>query len=509
MMKMAKGTIHLIGSLLIFASMMLLAACDDDDEPIVPQTDMLNIAVSSPTEGDVYFLGDSILLQGSASDESGAVIVEEDLSWSSDMDGFIGTGSLYWKNGSNDTTDAGVKASLLSINDHIITFTAIHPSGETKAVKAINISVDIEEIKAINFYGSNPVIAGKMDKVSGSSVFNIASWDGSAWSGLGGGVFRFPEVMAVSGTDLYVAGSLTLADGQTVNNIASWNGNSWSGLGDGVSNSDESIISKVTSIAAEGSDVYVGGDFNTAGGVGVSGIAWWNGASWSNMGAGLTHVEEDVIVASIATNSQGQVFVGGLFDLAGTIAVENIAMWDGTVWDSLGTGVTGGELPSVSAMALSPDGDLYVGGHFANAGWDTFEVIDTTGGANDTSIVIAPLKVSHIARWNGAAWSNLGNGLAGGPRPTATTIVIDNMGVVYVIGNFNTVNGPGGIDAQIGVYDQRILADSTWSALDLTGGPTDVTQIATDGTDLYVIDNMITLWRWNGSVWDSLGTAGE
>lgn len=506
MMKMAKRTMHLTGSLLIFTSMMLFAACDEEDEVVVPQTDKLTIAVSSPTEGDVYFLGDSILLQGSATDESGTAIVEGDLSWSSDVDGFIGNGSVYWKNGLNDKNEAGTRASFLSLNDHIITFTALHPSGETKAVDVVNISVDIEEIKAIAFYGGNPVITGKMDKVSGSTVVNIALWDGSTWSGLGGGVFRFPEVMAVSGTDLYVAGSLTLADGQAVNNIAVWNGSGWSALGDGVSNSDESIISTVSSIAVEGSDVYVTGDFNTAGGVGVSGVAWWNGASWTNMGAGLTHIDEIEVVTSIEVNSQGQVFVGGLFDLAGTDTVANIAMWDGTDWSALSTGVAGGELPSVSTMALSSTGDLYVGGHFRNAGWDTSEVYDTTGGVIDTSIVIRALIVNHIAKWNGTVWSNLGDGLSGGARPTATTIVVDDMGVVYVMGDFTAA---GGFAADIGVYDQRILTDSTWSALDLTGGPTDVTQMATDGTDLYVIDNLITLWRWNGTVWDSLGTAGE
>lgn len=503
MMKMARGTTHLIGSLLIFTSMMLFAACDEEDEVIVPSTDRLDVTVTSPIEGDVYFLGDSILLQGSASDESGTAIVEGDLIWSSDMDGFIGNGSVFWKNASNDTTESGKKAKLLSINNHLITFSARHPSGKSIGVDAVNISIDIEEIKAIEFYGGNPVIGGKMDKVSGTGVTNIALWDGSTWSGLGGGVFRFLEVMAVSGTDLYAAGSLTQADGEAVNNIAVWNGSSWLALGDGVFGSDEATSSTVTSIVAEGSDVYVGGDFNTAGGVSVSNIAWWNGASWSNMGDGLAQNGGDVSVMRIEANSQGLVFVGGSFNMAGTTAVENIAMWDGTDWDSLTTGVTGGELPSVSAMALSSNGDLYVGGHFNNAGFDTTFVLDSTGAIIDSLTSIDPLVVNNIARWNGTAWSNLGNGLAGGPRPTATAIVIDDLGAVYVMGDFNTA---GGVAADIGVYNP---GDTTWSALDLTGGPTDATQIATDGTDLYVIDNLITLWRWNGTVWDSLGTAGE
>ena len=112
--------------------------------------------------------------------------------------------------------------------------------------------------------------------------------------------------------------------------------------------------------------------------------------------------------------------------------------------------------------------------------------------------------VNNIARWNGTSWSNLGEGLSGGASPTPTTITIDDVGMVYVMGNFITVGGA--VDAEIGVYDP---STQNWSGLDLMGGPNDVTQIEANGTDLYAIENFISLWRWNGAVWDSLGTAGE
>lgn len=505
MLSISNKSTHLIGTLLTLTSIMLFTTCGDDDEVLVPSTDRLTVTLTSPSEGSVFFLGDSIFLQGTATDETEAAIADSDLSWKSDMDGFIGNGSVYWKNSLSDTTESGKKAKQLSVNDHLITFTAIHPSGISIGVDAVNISIDIEEIKAIEIYGGNLVIGGKMDRVSGTGVTNIASWNGSVWSGLGGGVFRFLEVMAVSGTDLYVAGNLTQADGQSVNNIAVWNGGSWSALGDGVSSSDETILLTVTSISAEGSDVYVGGNINAAGGVSLSGIAWWNGTSWSNMGGGLTPLEKQVVsVMGIKANSVGQVFVGGSFALAGTTKVENIAMWDGADWKKLSTGVFGGDNPSIIAMALSDNGDLYVGGNFKNAGFDTTYVLDSVGVIIDSLTTIAPLEVNHIARWNGTTWSNLGEGLSGGSNPSATTIVIDNMGILYVIGNFSTAGGIGNVE--IGVYDPS--ADS-WSALDLTGGPTDVTQIAANGADLYAIDNVISLWRWNGAQWDSLGTAGE
>ena len=504
MLNISNRSTHLNVTLLIFTLMMLFATCGDEVEVIVPSTDRMYVTVTSPSEGSVFFFGDSILLQGTATDETETAIAESDLYWKSDMDGFIGNGSVYWKNASKDTFETGKKKRLLSINDHLITFVAPHPAGISIGTDAVNISIDIEEIKAIEFYGGNPVIGGKFDKVSGTEVTNIASWNGSTWSGLGGGVFRFLEVMVVSGADLYAAGKLTQADGQSVNNIAVWNGSSWSGLGDGVISSDESILTIVTSIAAEGSDVYVGGDFNTAGGVSVSNIAWWNGASWSNMGGGLANGEGDVSVLGIEVNSQGLVFVGGSFDSAGTANVENIAMWNGTDWSEVSTGVFGGDNPSISAMALSNNGDLYVGGNFENAGFDTTFVLDSSGVIIDSLTEINDLVVNNIARWNGTSWSNLGEGLSGGASPTPTTITIDDVGMVYVMGNFITVGGA--VDAEIGVYDP---STQNWSGLDLMGGPNDVTQIEANGTDLYAIENFISLWRWNGAVWDSLGTAGE
>lgn len=58
-----------------------------------------------------------------------------------------------------------------------------------------------------------------------------------------------------------------------------------------------------------------------------------------------------------------QLVVGGSFHTAGDQTLNNVALWDGTRWKTLGnTGPTGG----VSALAVY-NGDLYVGGSFTAA----------------------------------------------------------------------------------------------------------------------------------------------
>ena len=89
----------------------------------------------------------------------------------------------------------------------------------------------------------------------------------------------------------------------------------WSALGAGTSG-------EVYAIAVSGSDVYVGGDFTTAGGVAnTRHIARWNGSTWSALGAG-TNGEVHAIAVS-----GSDVYVGGHFDSAGGRAANNIAKW--------------------------------------------------------------------------------------------------------------------------------------------------------------------------------------
>jgi hypothetical protein len=67
---------------------------------------------------------------------------------------------------------------------------------------------------------------------------------------------------------------------------------------------------RVTSLAARGNSVWVGGDFTVVGrNVAAARVARWDGEAWSALGEGA-----DDYVAAIATDSAGSVYVGGLLD---------------------------------------------------------------------------------------------------------------------------------------------------------------------------------------------------
>ncbi|MBK9208842.1 MAG: hypothetical protein IPL71_11310 [Anaerolineales bacterium] len=124
-------------------------------------------------------------------------------------------------------------------------------------------------------------------------------------------------------------------------------------------------------------------------------LAQWDGNAWSAVG-GLTTLAGNNPVYEIAFYND-LIYVGGGFtNLNGIAEADYIARYNTTTttWSSLGdNGVGVGSIHSlVFALAVdSSNGDLYVGGLFTDA-----------DGINEAD---------RIAKWNGSAWSALGNGL--------------------------------------------------------------------------------------------------
>ena len=122
----------------------------------------------------------------------------------------------------------------------------------------------------------------------------------------------------------------------------------------------------VRAIAVSGSNVFVGGYFTHAGGVTVNGIARWDGNTWSAMDTGLLLGTSPGRVNAIAVRGSN-VYVGGRFDHAGGIQVSNFAIWDGNRWSKMWEADDGfnGE---VYAIALEPHSPrFFVGGSFTAA----------------------------------------------------------------------------------------------------------------------------------------------
>ncbi|MFZ1947515.1 MAG: hypothetical protein WAW06_08195 [bacterium] len=190
----------------------------------------------------------------------------------------------------------------------------------------------------------------------------IHRWDGSAWRALGANSPRGVSAMIVYRGDLIAAGSFSgqFAPG---NLIAAWDGRTWRALGTGLRDADD--WASVKALAVYNGKLFVGGNFDQAGGLTVPGIACWDGMRWLAPGIGASLIQPAGAVpiyppteAYAMTTYRGRLFaiVSG--------ASGTILSFDGTAWKYLEPGVSRGQ-----ALAIAEyEGGLYFGGDFLLAG---------------------------------------------------------------------------------------------------------------------------------------------
>lgn len=277
-----------------------------------------------------------------------------------------------------------------------------------------------------------------------------------AWHpvGTGGGISSGTSIWSVLNTSAgtYVSGSFSAVDGVTARGIALWNGSAWSAPGGGLDGEGDDLVS-------DGSHVYVIGKFAHAGVTAAANVAAWNGSAWAALAAGVPNypyaatmhngslyaaggsppwvqkwngTSWDPVVSGVGgwiyklASCNGKLIIGGDFTGLGSgTTYDYLASWDGTSLSGLGTGVNF----VVGAMSVDPTNqDLYVSGSFTN-------------------------RPGCIARWNGSAWSALGNGLDRGCGE-----MVHNQGILYAIGGFSTAGGSPA--ANVATWN-----GTTWSAL--------------------------------------------
>ncbi len=285
---------------------------------------------------------------------------------------------------------------------------------------------------------------------SSSSLSTPYIWDTQfATNGLNDDVYA----IAMNGNDIYVGGDFTTAGGDTVNFIAKWDGTSWSSLGGGMNGT-------IFALAMDGDTLYAGGFFTTAGGVPANRIAKWDGTNWSSLGDGT-----DGGVYSIAFSGT-DIYAGGGFITAGGVTANGIAKWNGTTWSALGSGM---DLAVFSVATIGST--LYAGGPFTSAGGTS---------------------VNYIAKWNGATWSPLGSGVS----YWVQALLADNT-TLYVGGDFGNAGG---------IYSPGIARwnGTTWSAIG-SGINSTVRSLSVQGGKLYAGGWQV--YVWDGGTWSTNGNS--
>lgn len=135
--------------------------------------------------------------------------------------------------------------------------------------------------------------------------------------------------------------------------------------------------------------------------------------TWQILGASGANA----VIRAIAVAPNGDVFVGGDFTDMGGSGADYIARWNGTSWNTVGGATALNN--TVYALAFGPTGLLYVGGAFTNAGGNA--------------------SADFIATWDGATWGNLSTGANGGVFALAVTAT----GTLYAGGQFTTIGASG------------------------------------------------------------------
>ncbi|GEM_PF-637282 len=261
------------------------------------------------------------------------------------------------------------------------------------------------QVNALAYNAEGDLIAGgNFTNMGAVFARGAARWDGRLWHPLGSGIEGDVNALALDPAGNLIAGGLfPTAGGVTMNNISRWNGSIWQALGGGLPGGS------VYAVAADASNIYAGGSFTTAGGAAADYIARWDGAAWQALGSGVNSQVRALAIHPLS----GDLYAAGWFSQAGGSPASKVAVWDGVAWQALSSDTING---NVLALAFDPAGNLYIGGEFTTAGGVT---------------------VNRIAAWNGSAWLALGSGAGGAVR----SLAFSPSGSLVVGGDFTTIGG--------------------------------------------------------------------
>jgi trimeric autotransporter adhesin len=265
--------------------------------------------------------------------------------------------------------------------------------------------------------------------------------------------------------NLYAGGLFTLIQGPTSINVylAKWNGSTWSSSG-------LMVNDRVNSLAVYKDTLYVAGDFTQIGigtPVPANRLAKWDGSTLTPMPSNTAIVGP----AHALGVYNGELYVAGS---ASGGSASNLCKWNGTTWTTLVS------LDNRIQSIFTYSNALYIGGQFTTVG---------------------SLNANRIAKYDGANWTALGNGVNSGVYALA-----EFNGELVVGGSFTSAGS--GLAASIARWN-----GNTWSVLG-SGFSDWCLSLAAYHGRLYAggvftstgLTSCNRIASWNGTYWSALGT---
>ncbi len=381
--------------------------------------------------------------------------------------------------------------------------------------------------------GSNLFAAGKFTVAGTTPVANIARWDGTNWNALAEGITLPNDPYALPGTRLFsfggkvgVAGEFTRAGAANAFGVALWDGAAWSSVPGGCASGRVQALANyaghtyaggtfvragdapapyLARRAATGGDwepatpsgtvtngpiwallphagtLVAGGDFTTIASVNANRVARWDGTNWTPLGTGMASGVGLARVQALAIHANSLI-AGGKFSAASGVSAVNVALWNGSTWSPLSSGVGGGLNDQVYSLA-SYKGLLFAG----------------------TNIVNGPLRV-----YNGSNWTSVTTPISGSAFLYALAVYNNEL---IVAGSF-TVTSPS--------FTQGILRfnGTTWATLgaEPNDGVVGTVRALSLWNDSLLVGGYFNsagglpasnLGIWNGTAWSTLGPASQ
>lgn len=266
-------------------------------------------------------------------------------------------------------------------------------------------------------------------------------------------------------------------------------------------NYQDQVISKTVWVEQQ-TALYATGDFTEVDdSLSVNRIAMWDGTNWYPLGTGVTDRGRDFILYA------GNLYLAGEFNNAGNVNnTELVARWNGAQWEALEGGslsINTSKNPNAYALEIgNSDNRLYVGGTFTNAG---------------------TLSANSIASWDATQgqWYALASSqqqIDGYNGVNNTIYDLAQIGNTFYLGgsltysNGITSSGSRVTMNKIGAWSPTT---SAWTAFTNDGFAKNLHAFYAESNNLYAAGNFITTYEnsvtlnhigvWNGSSWTALG----
>jgi hypothetical protein len=199
-----------------------------------------------------------------------------------------------------------------------------------------------------------------------------------------------------------MAGDFTAAGDASASNIARYDDktNTFSGIGQGSGGTND----YTRSLNVYGDNLYLGGDFTTAGGITVNHIARYNDQTNTfsvigTAGTGLGPVGTSSASSLVTYN--GDMYIGGTYTSIGGVTATNISKYNDQTGEIVAVGGSSVGTSAVTTVLAVLNGNLYVGGNFVSAGGVTVNQVAKFGTSNKKSVG------STTSSWQKGRWYHI------------------------------------------------------------------------------------------------------